>query len=98
MYECLESIFHDNVHCIGIQNVGIAFMVLLYSLPEPENNQATVIAMIISYLSSQPFYAVLLFNFVRNRFCKKKINESTLAKETDDVTHNLNESETSTKD
>ncbi|UJR18266.1 hypothetical protein I4U23_005169 [Adineta vaga] len=60
----------------GIQNVGIAFMVLLNSLPEPENNQATVIAIIISYLSSQPFYAILLINFIRKRCCKKQLPDT----------------------
>ena len=70
-------------------------MVLLYSLPEPENNQATVIAMIISYLSSQPFYAVLLFNFIRNKCCKKKLNESQTDKQDDSEKQNPDFSENS---
>ncbi|CAF3679138.1 unnamed protein product [Rotaria sp. Silwood1] len=56
----------------GIQNVGIAFLVLLYSLPEPENHQSTVIAMIVSYISSQPFYIILLIRFIRKKCFKKK--------------------------
>lgn len=59
-------------------------MVLLYSLPEPENNQSTVIAMIVSYLSSQPFYAVLLVNFIRKKFFMKNIIEVEKTAETDE--------------
>ena len=59
--------------CIGIQNIGIAYIVLLYSLPEPENHQSAVIVMIILYLALQPFYAILLINFIRKRCFKKNI-------------------------
>ena len=54
----------------GIQNVGIGFLVLLYSLPEPDNYRSTVIAMIILYLSSQPFYVFLFINFIREKLKK----------------------------
>ena len=50
-------------------------MVLLYSFPEPENYQSTVIVMIILYVSSQPFYAILLIGLFRKKCCKREIVE-----------------------
>ncbi|CAF2649720.1 unnamed protein product [Rotaria sp. Silwood2] len=67
----------------GIQNVGIDFMVLLYSLPEPENHQSTVIAMIVSYISSQPFYVILLIRLIRKKCFKKKEVQTENAAEVD---------------
>ena len=57
---------------LGIQNVGIAFMVLLYSFPAPENSQATVIPLLVAYLSQQPFYVILLYRLIRKRCSKPK--------------------------
>lgn len=54
---------------LGIQNVGIAFMVLLYSFPAPENSQASVIPLIVAYLSTQPFYVILLCRWIRRQCC-----------------------------
>lgn len=58
-------------------------MVLLYSLPEPENHQSTVIAIIISYLSSQPFYAILLIKLIRRKCFKKNVAEIEKTTEAD---------------
>lgn len=68
---------------LGIQNIGIAFLVLLYSFPEPENYQSTVIIMIILYVSSLPFFAKLLIDLIRNKFCKKEIVEDKKTLEDD---------------
>ncbi|CAF4437947.1 unnamed protein product, partial [Rotaria sp. Silwood2] len=71
----------------GIQNIGIAFMVLLYSLPAPENSRATVIPFIASYASVQPFYFILIYQLIRRKCCKTqrvvhRISIDTLSKTT----------------
>jgi len=53
---------------IRIKTIGIDFLVLLYSLPEPDNYRSTVIAMIILYLSSQSFYVFLFISSIRKKF------------------------------
>ncbi|CAF1601526.1 unnamed protein product, partial [Didymodactylos carnosus] len=58
----------------GIQNISIAFMVLLYSFPQPESGQATVIPLIISYLSEQPFHIALLYKIIRRKYFNKVPN------------------------
>ncbi|CAF1432419.1 unnamed protein product, partial [Didymodactylos carnosus] len=61
----------------GIQNVGIAFMVLLYSFPEPENVLATVMPFLVASLAVQPFHIMLVIRFIDYKFCslKKKKNK-----------------------
>lgn len=73
----------------GIQNVGIAFMVLLYSFPSPESSQATVIPLIVAHLTPQPFYIILIYRLIRGKCCKpkkkpinRKISVDTLSKTT----------------
>jgi hypothetical protein len=66
--------------------MAIAYMVVLFSLPEPENNQSTVIVMTVFYLSSQPFYAILLINLIRKKCCKKKIVQIEKSSEFDTIT------------
>ena len=56
----------------GIQNVGIAFMVLLYSFPPPQSSQAAVIPLIVAYLTLQPFYIILIYRLIREKCCKPK--------------------------
>lgn len=72
-----------NGFCLGIQNLNIAFMVLLYSLPEPENNQSIVIVLIVMYFSSLPFYVILLINLIRKKCFKTKIVQVEKAAEID---------------
>jgi hypothetical protein len=45
-------------------------MVLLYSLPEPENSQSGVIPLIVAYLSTQPFNIILVYRLIRRHCCK----------------------------
>jgi hypothetical protein len=75
----------------GIQNVGIAFMVLLYSLPAPENSQACVMPLIVAYLCTQPFYLILIYRFIRRKFSKSEkpvrhVSVDTLSKTTRQLT------------
>ncbi|CAF3448050.1 unnamed protein product [Rotaria sp. Silwood1] len=71
----------------GIQHIGIAFMVLLYSLPAPENSQATIIPLIAGYVSVLPFCLVLIYQLIRGKCCKTQpvdhhISIDTLSKTT----------------
>lgn len=61
-------------------------MVLLYSFPAPENSQATVIPLIVAYLSTQPFYVVLLIRSIRRRFCPSSTDEKKIDRQTSGVT------------
>ena len=62
-------------------------MVLLYSFPEPENTQASVIPLIVAYLSAQPFHLILLGRFIYRK-CQKPekpvryVSDDTLSKTT----------------
>lgn len=72
---------------LGIQNISIAYMILLYSLPSPENTQSIVIPFIASFLSTLPFYVVLVYQLIRKKCCKQKrpvrdISIDTLSKTT----------------
>ena len=50
-------------------------MVLLYSFPAPQNSQASVIPLIVAYLSTQPFYLILLYRLIRRKCGKSKPSE-----------------------
>jgi hypothetical protein len=78
----------------GIQNIGIAFMVLLYSLPAPENTQAVVIPLVVAYLSIQPFHVILLYRFVRRHCCETQQSiEQPSIDAPSKVTHHMSEYE-----
>jgi len=72
----------------GIQNIGIAVMVLFYSLPSPENSQTTVIPIIVAFLSPLPFYLILFYQLLQGKLCRVKkklpprISIDTLSKTT----------------
>ncbi len=62
-------------------------LILLNSFPAPQNTQATVIPLIVAYLSPQPFYIILIYQFIRRKWFKKKppirhISVDTLSKTT----------------
>jgi hypothetical protein len=66
-------------------------MVLLYSLPEPENSQSGVIPLIVAYLSTQPFNIILVYRLIRQHCCKPEktvVDESvdTLSKKSRELT------------
>lgn len=72
----------------GVQNIGIAMMVFYYSFPSPENSQACVIPIIVAYLSIQPLFIILFYQFIRQKCFKSKkkpvrnISIDTLSKTT----------------
>ncbi len=47
-------------------------MILLYSLPSPINSQATIIPLIVAYLSPLPFCFILIYQLIRGKCCPKK--------------------------
>ncbi|CAF1085159.1 unnamed protein product [Rotaria sp. Silwood1] len=51
--------------CPDIHNIGIALKTLLDLFSAPENSQATVIALIVSFLSPHLFYLVLINRLIR---------------------------------
>jgi hypothetical protein len=62
-------------------------MVLLYSFPAPENSQASVIPLLVAYLSTQPFNVILIYRLIHKRCFKAKklpprISLDTLSKTT----------------
>jgi hypothetical protein len=63
-------------------------MVLLYSFPAPESAQASVVPLIVAYLTTQPFHIVLIYRLIRNKCFKPKkkpirqISVDTLSKTT----------------
>ncbi|CAF3651637.1 unnamed protein product [Adineta steineri] len=69
----------------GIQNIGIAFMILLYSLPAPDNSQATVMPLVVAYLSLQPLYILLIYQTIRRKCCKSEKSVDTLSKTTPEL-------------
>ncbi|CAF2793679.1 unnamed protein product [Rotaria sp. Silwood2] len=65
----------------GIQNVGIAFMIIMYSFPQPYATQGIIVPMVVSLLTTKPFWIILI---IRNQIRKyKKQKEETKRKEFD---------------
>ena len=63
-------------------------MILLYSLPSPINTRSTVIPIIVAYLSPLPFYFILIYQLIRQKFCPpekqliRRVSIDTLSKTT----------------
>jgi len=53
----------------GIQNVGIAFMIIYYSFPQPYATKAIVVPLVVAFLTTKPFWVVYV---IRNRIIKYK--------------------------
>jgi len=53
----------------GIQNVGIAFMIILYSFPQPYATKAIVVPLVVAFLTTKPFWLIYI---IRNRIIKYK--------------------------
>jgi len=60
----------------GIQNVGIAFMIIYYSFPQPYATQATVVPLVVAFLTTKPFW---LLYIIRNRVKKYREKNSIKA-------------------
>ncbi|CAF1067180.1 unnamed protein product [Rotaria sordida] len=53
----------------GIQNVGIAFIIIMYSFPQPYATQGMIVPMIVSFFTTKPFWIILI---IRNQIRKYK--------------------------
>jgi predicted Na+-dependent transporter len=53
----------------GIQNTGIAFMIIMYSFPQPYATQAIIVPMVVAFLTTKPFWLILI---IRNQIRKYK--------------------------
>jgi predicted Na+-dependent transporter len=53
----------------GIQNVGIAFMIIFYSFPQPYATKAIVVPLVVAFLTTKPFWLVYV---IRNQIIKYK--------------------------
>ncbi|CAF1343562.1 unnamed protein product [Adineta steineri] len=53
----------------GIQNTGIAFMIILYSFPQPYATQAIVVPLVVAFLTTKPFWLVYV---IRRQIIKYK--------------------------
>ena len=64
----------------GIQNTGIAFMIIMYSFPQPYATQAIIVPMVVSLLTTKPFWVILIIrNQIRKYKKRKELGEATPA-------------------
>ena len=62
----------------GIQNTGIAFMIIMYSFPQPYATQAIIVPMVVSLLTTKPFWVILIIrNQIRKYKKRKELAETT---------------------
>lgn len=59
----------------GIQNTGIAFMIIMYSFPQPYATQAIIVPMVVALLTTKPFWIILI---IRNKIRKYKKRKESL--------------------
>jgi hypothetical protein len=53
-----------------MQNFGVAFLIVMFSLPSPEKDYAVLPLMSLALLTPMPFYLIVLFNFLKKTFLK----------------------------
>ena len=56
----------------GMQNFGVAFLIILFSLPSPEKDYAVLPLMSVALLTPLPFYLVVAFNAIKKLILKIK--------------------------
>jgi predicted Na+-dependent transporter len=64
----------------GIQNVGIAFMIIYYSFPQPYATKAIVVPLVVAFLTTKPFWLIYV---IRSRIIKYKENKELEISSTD---------------
>ncbi|GAA57409.1 ileal sodium/bile acid cotransporter [Clonorchis sinensis] len=62
----------------GIQNIGAAVLVLLYSMPQPEGDLGAVMPITVSLFTPVPLYFILLGVTIKRRCCRKKAPPSEI--------------------
>lgn len=78
----------------GIQNTGIAFMIMFYSFPQPYATQAIVVPLVVAFLTTKPFWLIYV---IRNRI-KKSQKKKELKSPSDDSKMLNGNGETKTAD
>ena len=85
----------------GIQNVGVAFLIITYNFPSPEADYAILPLISVSFLTTIPLWFVLLGLTIRNRLKAKKestINEDEKIRKVNLLENNIQSDDESIKD
>ncbi|VDN43787.1 unnamed protein product, partial [Dibothriocephalus latus] len=75
----------------GIQNIGIAILVLIYSMPQPEGDIGAVMALIVALLTPSPLMIAAIFVCVQAGeccaccYCRKEHQDTPPADKMDQV-------------
>ena len=70
----------------GIQNHGIAFMIIFYSFPQPYAAKAIVVPLVVAFLTTKPFWIIYI---IRSQLIKyKKKNELNTNKDLISIENN----------
>ncbi len=56
----------------GIQNTGIAFMIIIYSFPQPYATEALIVPLVVAFLTTKPFWVILIIRNQVNKYKKQK--------------------------
>ena len=56
----------------GMQNTSIAFMIMFYSFPQPYATKASVVPLIVAFLTTKPFWLVYVVRSRINKYRKRK--------------------------
>ncbi|UJR33152.1 hypothetical protein I4U23_020609 [Adineta vaga] len=74
----------------GIQNVGIAFMIIFYSFPQPYATKAVVVPLVVAFLTTKPFWLIYIIRSRIIKYRKQKELESNK-----NISDSLNQKESS---
>lgn len=56
----------------GIQNTGIAFMIIFYSFPQPYASKALIVPLVVAFLTTKPFWLIYMIRNQVKKYRKKK--------------------------
>ena len=62
----------------GIQNTGIAFMIMFYSFPQPYAAKATIVPLVVAFLTTKPFWLIYMIRNQVKKYRKKKELEKSI--------------------
>ncbi|VDN98188.1 unnamed protein product [Rodentolepis nana] len=77
----------------GIQNIGIAILVLLYSMPQPEGDIGAIMPLVISFCTPCPLLLAYIILAIKNGRCSKcsgkKNSQRSKSKSLEDLEHGV---------
>ncbi|CAF0943208.1 unnamed protein product [Adineta ricciae] len=79
----------------GIQNVGIAFMIIFYSFPQPYATQAVVVPLVVAFLTTKPLWLIYV---IRSRVMKYRKGKELHADSLKNGKPSVNEEESTKKE